>query len=139
MGQILNGRWHVRMLPLQDSGLLDQRELKKPLREGYWRDRMHDLSESLGRDLGNERADESDDFSDSRQLRRLGHRGYFVRGRRIAARTGRRSPIVPRVASSPTATGVEASRRVIVTRSSSEHSSASHNAANTSRRTRWGG
>ena len=85
MGQILNGRWHVRMLPLQDSGLLDQRELKKPLREGYWRDRMHDLSESLGRDLGNERADESDDFSDSRQLRRLGHRGYFVRGRRIAA------------------------------------------------------
>ncbi|MGK0714475.1 hypothetical protein ACR5KS_00145 [Leucobacter sp. W1153] len=48
MGQILNGRWHVRMLPLQDSGLLDQRELKKPLREGYWRNRMHDLSVGQG-------------------------------------------------------------------------------------------
>ena len=45
-----------------------------------------------------------------RRLRRLSpsagfrHRGYFVRGRRILARTGRRSPIDPRVASSPTAT-----------------------------------
>ncbi|KQR90969.1 hypothetical protein ASF93_08595 [Microbacterium sp. Leaf347] len=37
-GQVLNSHRHVRMPPLEDPRLLDQRKLKKPLRQRHRRD-----------------------------------------------------------------------------------------------------